>query len=297
MARKTGKAAAAGGDIPALGAVKSFGCQLQDLDVDSACGAPFDLMIVDYSTDGTDEGTLSPGEVARLQKKPDGSRRIVVGYMSTGEAESYRYYWGADWAKTPPAFVVAKNPDWPENYAVRYWDESWQAILMGSAKAYLDRLITAGFDGVYLDKCDVFEDLATRYPNVAAERQDLEADMVALIAKLSAYAKARKPGFIVVVPNAEGLLTDATAKAAIDAVAKEELVFGIEGPQEPNSKEDFAEAKRGLAAAARAGKPVFVFEYLDDPAKIAQAQQAVSSLGYLLYVSDSSGGLSVLSYA
>jgi cysteinyl-tRNA synthetase, unknown class len=254
-------------------------------------------MIVDYSTDGTDEGTLTPADVARLQKKPDGTRRVVVGYMSTGEAESYRYYWGADWAKTPPSFVVAENPDWPENYAVRYWDEAWQAILMGSANAYLDRLIAAGFDGVYLDKCDVFEDLATRYPNVAAERPDLEADMIALIAKLSANAKAKKPGFIVVVPNAEGLLTDARAKVAIDAVAKEELVFGIEGAQEPNSKDDLAEAKRGLAVAAKAGKPVFVFEYLDDPAKIAQAQQVVSSLGYLLYVSDSSGGLSVLSYA
>ena len=32
--------------------------------------------------------------------------------------------------------------------------------LFGSAVAYLDQILAAGFDGVYLDKLDLFEELA-----------------------------------------------------------------------------------------------------------------------------------------
>jgi len=42
---------------------------------------------------------------------------------------------------------------------------------------------------------------------------------------------------------------------------------------------------------------VLVLEYLDDPAKIAKAQEVAASLGYLLYVSESSGALGALNYA
>ena len=32
-----------------------------------------------------------------MQRKPDGSRRLVFGYLSVGEAEDYRWYWPRAW--------------------------------------------------------------------------------------------------------------------------------------------------------------------------------------------------------
>ena len=45
------------------------------------------------------------------------------------------------------------------NYTLRrrYWHPDWKKIIYGNSDAYLDRIVAAGFDGVYLDKIDVFE--------------------------------------------------------------------------------------------------------------------------------------------
>jgi cysteinyl-tRNA synthetase len=56
----------------------------------------------------------------------------------------------------PPAWIEEENPDWPGNYKVRYWMEEWQRILMGRDDSCLDRIMDAGFDGVYLDIIDAF---------------------------------------------------------------------------------------------------------------------------------------------
>jgi len=40
---------------------------------------------------------------------------------------------------------------------VKYWDKEWQQIIYGTPGAYLDRILKAGFDGVYLDLVDAFE--------------------------------------------------------------------------------------------------------------------------------------------
>jgi len=114
----------------------------------------YDLLIVDAFAE---DGILTDAEVDALQTKPGGARRLVLAYMSIGEAESYRDYWTAAWDRTPPAFVVEENPDWPGNFVVRYWDPAWRAILFGTDGAYLDRILAAGFDGVYLDIIDAFE--------------------------------------------------------------------------------------------------------------------------------------------
>ncbi|UCB46234.1 MAG: endo alpha-1,4 polygalactosaminidase [Spirochaetota bacterium] len=96
-------------------------------------------------------------DVASLKKKPGGSARLVIAYMSIGEAEDYRYYWKSSWAKKPPSWLEEENPDWLGNYKVRYWNPEWQAIVFGRSDAYLDRIVSAGFDGVYLDIIDAFE--------------------------------------------------------------------------------------------------------------------------------------------
>ena len=85
----------------------------------------YDVFIIDlFFSDNT---SLTAAEVAELQTKPNGRRRLVVCYMSIGEAEDYRYYWQPAWTTSPPDWMVEENPDWPGNFKVEYWDPAWQA--------------------------------------------------------------------------------------------------------------------------------------------------------------------------
>ncbi|NIA16379.1 MAG: hypothetical protein GWP08_20150 [Nitrospiraceae bacterium] len=114
----------------------------------------YDAIILDLFYDDT---ALSPAEIEGIRAKANGGSRLAIAYMSIGEAENYRYYWQPGWEPGNPAWLAAENPDWAGNYKVQYWDEEWQALILGSATAYLDRILAAGFDGVYLDIVDAFE--------------------------------------------------------------------------------------------------------------------------------------------
>src|ERR1700730_9851055 len=80
-----------------LAAAKSWGYQLQNVDPQEIAAAPYDMFVIDYSRDGSDAQALTADEVAKLKIKPDGERRIVLAYLSIGEAETYRYYWKRHW--------------------------------------------------------------------------------------------------------------------------------------------------------------------------------------------------------
>ncbi|NPV14039.1 hypothetical protein HPY86_03800 [candidate division WOR-3 bacterium] len=114
----------------------------------------YDVVIIDLFY-GTEQ--LNPGDIASLKVKVNGGVRLVIAYMSIGEAEDYRYYWEAEWETHQPAWLVEENPDWPGNYKVRYWDKNWQSIIYGNDNSYLKKILDAGFDGVYLDIVDAFE--------------------------------------------------------------------------------------------------------------------------------------------
>ena len=117
--------------------------------LDALAAVNVDLLIVDAEAE---DGRLITDEVTRLQRKPNGARRLVLCYLSIGEAESYRDYWDPAWATDPPDWLLSENPNWPGKYSVRYWDPEWQAIVCDQ----VDRIVAAGFDGVYLDLVDAY---------------------------------------------------------------------------------------------------------------------------------------------
>ncbi len=114
----------------------------------------YDVLIIDAFFNGN---LLSKEDVNRLNVKPNGARRLVIAYMSIGEAEDYRYYWKDEWKTNPPDWLDEENPDWPGNYKVKYWNKEWQSIIYGNENSYLQKILNAGFDGVYLDIIDAFE--------------------------------------------------------------------------------------------------------------------------------------------
>lgn len=116
-----------------------------------------DLFFHDESKDYPE--ALTPNEVSSLKKKKNGKTRMVCSYLSVGEAENYRYYWNSDWNNdaTKPDWICDENEDWDGNFKVKYWRPEWQKILYGQEECYLDQILYAGFDGVYLDVIDAYE--------------------------------------------------------------------------------------------------------------------------------------------
>ncbi len=122
----------------------------------------YDIIIMDAFTDS---GTFlyTAEQIKTLKKKANGGTRLVIAYMSIGEAESYRWYWKSDWtdssgiSNAAPAWLDAENPDWNGNYKVRYWDSDWQSVIYGNDSSYVKKILDAGFDGVYLDIVDAYE--------------------------------------------------------------------------------------------------------------------------------------------
>jgi cysteinyl-tRNA synthetase len=114
----------------------------------------YDILLLDLFFE---DEQLTLSDLEQLKTKPSGSSRLVLAYLSIGEAEDYRYYWQASWLHDPPSWLAEENSFWSGNYKVRYWLKEWQDIIFGSDGSYTKKILDAGFSGVYLDIIDAFE--------------------------------------------------------------------------------------------------------------------------------------------
>ncbi len=123
--------------------------------VDAISRTEYDIVFMDlFFSDGS---VFGRSLIEDLKIKPNGDRRMVICYMSIGEAEDYRYYWNNLWFNQKPSWLQEENPNWPGNYKVKYWEKEWQDIIYGTENSYLDIILGLNFDGVYLDIIDGFE--------------------------------------------------------------------------------------------------------------------------------------------
>ena len=267
---------------PARPVIRSWGYQLADLDPARLAASPYDALVIDYSRDGSEAGRLSPADVQMIKRRPDGSRRIVLAYLSIGEAETYRYYWQrqwTDWGFIPnfwsaPGWRSSQNGAWKGNYAVRYWDPQWQAIILGQG-GYLDRIIEAGFDGVWLDKVD------SSVEPVAKGRDSAKEDMITFVRRIRERGRKANTNFLIIPQNGEELLADPGFRAVIDGLGVEDLFYGEGKPGVENDPKSVAR-RRGLMSLVVADrKPVLAVEYIDDTARIDEARRQLATLGFV----------------
>ncbi len=157
------------GDIASLSDAKNF-LYILDPTVNyadkdtflTAVGATnYDIIIMDLYYDESTKFTAA--DIDGLKTKANGKSRLVIAYMSIGEAEDYRYYWNPAWDSYPPSWIEDENPNWPHNYKVRYWVEDWQNIIYGNSGSYLQKIVDSHFNGVYLDVVDSYEYFEDKY--------------------------------------------------------------------------------------------------------------------------------------
>jgi cysteinyl-tRNA synthetase len=101
--------------------------QLQRINLAAIAQTKFDLVIADYSRDGSDEKKFTPEQIDDL-KESLGDPKTVLSYMSIGEVEDYHWYWQRSWDSNTNGRPDADTPTWlghskpnrPGNYKVRY---------------------------------------------------------------------------------------------------------------------------------------------------------------------------------
>ncbi|MBS0240711.1 MAG: endo alpha-1,4 polygalactosaminidase [Proteobacteria bacterium] len=275
------EAAAQGRQNAFLGA-KSWAYQLNNLgpaQQAKIAASPYDLVVIDYARSEVGEKgpeiPLTTAEVARMKRKPDGSPRLIIAYLSIGESENNRYYWPADWNRKRPGWMGAESKEWKGNYLVQYWEPVWQHIIMGDGPSYVDRILSAGFDGFYVDRADAYYRFG--------DTKDARDKMSEFLVKLATHIRSKKPDALIMMQNAEELLDRPDVVDAIDAVAKEDLIWGISHHEVVNKQDDIDDSTALLKLAQKAGKAIFVVEYLKNPKNIEEAKRRMADLGFVLY--------------
>lgn len=149
------------GDIASLSEAKNFiflinpeNYNTKAAFINAITATNYDAVIIDLFLE---DEAFTAAEIAQMRQKANGGTRLVICYMSIGEAEDYRYYWKSSWNNNRPSWIAAENPDWPGNYKVKYWNDDWQGLIYKNDDSYLSMILEAGFDGVYLDIIDAFE--------------------------------------------------------------------------------------------------------------------------------------------
>ena len=267
-----------GGAALAWTAINDFTYQLQNVDLVALGKTKFDMVVMDADNDDGEPWTRD--QIAALQHSAGGEKR-VLSYLSIGEAESYRDYWQAAWDAnndgTPdagaPTWLATVNPNWSGNYAVKYWDATWQAIILKE----VDRRAAQGFDGLYLDIVDAFE---TWGPDGNNQRPTAERDMVDFVKKIAAEARkvSGNASFAIVPQNGEALGHYADYLATITALGHEDVFFDDETKK---SATDVKSLVADLDLFKNAGKPVFVTDYATKQANIDAVYAAAAAHGYI----------------
>ena len=150
-------------DIDSLSEVKNFLCLLNpenfsniDEYYQALKNTNYDLLLIEVSHNNI---FFTKEQIEELKIKHNGGKRIVIAYLSIGEAENYRVYWNKKWNKKKPNWIVKENESWKGNYIVKYWTPEWKSVI----KEYQKKLDEIGVDGYLLDTVDSYQYFEENY--------------------------------------------------------------------------------------------------------------------------------------
>ncbi|GAC1504255.1 MAG: hypothetical protein NVS1B14_10030 [Vulcanimicrobiaceae bacterium] len=199
----------------------------------SAGGA--DMVVIDVPSSLAENGAYNDAvDVAMIKASlgESGHHKIVLAYVDIGEAEDYRRYWQTAWKwndhaslRTTPEWILGKDPDgWPGNYPVAFWKSQWQDIMYNKPGSVLDRVLAAGYDGIYMDWVEAgsFQPVIDR---ARVDRVNPDQAMIAYISAIKKKARATNPKFLTIAQNATGLRSYPQYMRLLDGQGQEQVFF------------------------------------------------------------------------
>ncbi|HFC05043.1 MAG TPA: hypothetical protein ENJ55_04990, partial [Rhizobiales bacterium] len=293
--------------------VNNWGYQLHapnGLNATALANETHDLIVMDFSSDGTGANSFSSAQISAIKDGP-GGRTVAVAYISIGEATEFRDLWDASWTSnglasgtltaSAPSWLGPTNPEWPEGRKVRYWDSDWQDKIFNDAgTGWLDKIVAQGFDAAYLDIVGAYYYWAVDVP--ASERQtgdpaagdekDAAQRMIDFIVDLTAHARQTNPYFFVIPQNGEFILdalegTDPVRKAAyLDAVG----AIGVEDIYNPGNLDEnnpFSPDAERISVLQNDflgnGIPVFSVDYVNTSSLVTSFENQAAADGFIAY--------------
>lgn len=220
--------------------------QLQGASFTSLLKLNVDLIVIDHF-----ENPLSELDIKTLNEQD----KIVLSYLSIGEAENYRSYWEENWTVNNPEYIDEENPEWEGNFKVEYWNEEWQKIIIERVKL----IAQENYDGVYLDIIDAYEYYEEKGNNMA------RYEMINFVKYISQEAKKINPDFLIIAQNGIELYDNPEYKKIIDGLGVEDTWYYEETKI---SKEETNYRLKYLDEALEDGKIVLAVDYPLTPSKI-----------------------------
>lgn len=310
------------GDGPlALSEIRYWGYQIQGISDDGADRAlaesSYDMLVIeptrtDWSSSDREFDIKTLVESLKATTASDGQhRKLVIAYIDIGEAEDWRWYW--TWSKNWPLddplppndwpdWIVTRDPDGFEgNYPVAFWDPAWQNIIIdgqglstapfGDYNSTIDEVIRSGFDGIYLDWVEAYEDVDV-IARAQADGVDPANEMINFIGRMRDYARARNPDFLIIQQNAVSLIDGHPELLdVIDAVSQEPIWFDGDATDDWEDSDGFDFRREAetfnfflefLDTFQAANIPIFDTEYALEDAD--EAYQLSLEQGYIPYV-------------
>ena len=262
--------------------VRSWAYQLQKVDVDQLATSPYELIVIDHADE-----RLVPWDPAVIEqlRNASGSPRLVLAYLSIGEAEDYRPYWNPAWRQEAPEWMGASNPNWRGNYPVKYWHPQWREILLGFG-GYVDILLAQGFDGFYLDRVDVYEKWGPTGSG-PGDREESARTMVALVRAIAHHVRTvrKRENAIIVAQNAPELSRVSGYLDAVDALALEDLLY--ESGLSRSTRAVERRLRGFVGPLMEQGVPVFTVDYMSRTWAARRYERLLRRLGAIPYAAPS----------
>ncbi len=260
--------------------IDDFAYFINDIDKETVKESCYDLFIIDYSSDGSEENEFSSKDVKYMKSSGD-KEKLLLSYISIGEAENYRFYWNESWDEdedgepdaSAPSWLDEVNPDWEGNYKVKFWEAGWQNIIYD----YLDRIISADFDGIYMDILDAYEYFED-------DVSDSDWLMMDFVCNISAHVKDEGgKEFLVFAQNADELLSNSTYLDNIDGIGREDLFFNDDEAMDAEWRE---EGTTNLDQALENEKVVLIVDYPVSLCNIYDFYKRTVEHGYIPYAGE-----------
>ncbi len=283
--------------------------------VEQTVASEYDMVVLDFiPSEANNTAYPIAGVIDQLHTAPH--PKLVMAYIDIGQAEDFRTYWQPGWGIGNPEWIVATDPDgWAGNYPVAYWNDAWRDIWLGE-EGYLQAILEAGFDGVYLDWVEAYSD-----ENVIAFAQEAGVDprqeMIWWVGDIAEFTQTQNPDFIIIAQNAAELAEDDNYLDIIDAIAQEQVWFDGSADNDPpgdcplprtEAKVETAVYRDSLSAACRAqhdefpdstlhvssqeylrhltlardkGEKIFTVDYALEPENVAWIYETARGLGFV----------------